>query len=266
MRAYLEKKRLARRVGSGAPARKCEFCKKSFVPHKYGVGRFCKKSCWYEWRKVQRATVVCGVCKKPFTVYEHDKNRRQFCGNKCANAALVTERVTPPLAPTKNTRWLPLTCGKFALVDANLIDILMKRPWSYHPRSAPTCGRVGGGSRVHLHRFVMGVEDPDVKVDHRSGDTLDNRRRNLRVATVAKNCQNSIKKRRGRSSSKYKGVHFHKGPRPWQAQIHVPGQPRHLGNFAKEEDAAIAYDAAARKWFGEFACVNFPRAGERCAI
>ena len=117
----------------------------------------------------------------------------------------------------------------------------------------------------------MGVEDPTVKVDHRDGNTLDNRRENLRVATAAQNVRNARKKRSA-TTSRYKGVFFTRGrkgrslSKPWQAQIRRGGKNRYLGCFETAEAAALAYDTAARETFGEFACLNFPRDGERSAL
>jgi hypothetical protein len=55
--------------------------------------------------------------------------------------------------------------------------------------------------------------------------------------------------------SRYKGVSRNR--EKWQARIKVDGKQSHLGIFTDEEDAARAYDAAARELFGEFAYLNF---------
>lgn len=117
-----------------------------------------------------------------------------------------------------------------------------------------------GGDRVngrmvtrYLHRVIMNTP-PGVKVDHRNGDTLDNRGCNLRFATDVEQNRN----RRGWGSSKYKGVCWHKRDQKWCAQIRVDGKKTHLGHFDDEEGAAFAYDVAARILFGEFVRLNFP--------
>jgi hypothetical protein len=104
------------------------------------------------------------------------------------------------------------------------------------------------------------LQAPDgLTVDHISGDLLDNRRANLRLCTLAENQRNSAKQRRARAS-RYKGVHRGKGPRPWVAQIGA--RPRcHIGCFATEEEAGRAYDAEARRRWGEYARLNFPMEG-----
>ena len=98
-----------------------------------------------------------------------------------------------------------------------------------------------------MHMLITGYP----LTDHRNGDGLDNQRHNLRPATNSQNNHNrgpAI----GRSSS-YKGVHWHKGCRKWQASIRIDGKRRHLGLFASEEDAARAYAEAALEVQGEYA-------------
>jgi hypothetical protein len=108
--------------------------------------------------------------------------------------------------------------------------------------------------------------------DHIEGDTLDCRRKKMRVATYAESNRN-----RGKHAgnvrpyaSKYKGVSnkrmFGRNTNGWEAFITVNNKTRTLGRFRSEMAAAHAYDAAARKAFGKFACLNFPKRGERSAL
>ena len=91
-------------------------------------------------------------------------------------------------------------------------------------------------------------------IDHINGNGLDNRRANLRLATVAQNAWNS-KKRKSRSG--YKGVCYDKAKRRWRAAIVHHGRRIHLGYFKEKLEAAKAYDTAAIKYFGQFAHTNF---------
>ena len=113
---------------------------------------------------------------------------------------------------------------------------------------------------VYLHRLILSdmlgrrlVRGEEV--DHINGDRLDCRRENLRLATKAQNCQNSIKRTVG--TSKYKGVCWHKGVEKWQVSIRINGELKYLGIYEDEEFAARVYDCAAHKYFGEFAGTNF---------
>jgi predicted GIY-YIG superfamily endonuclease len=59
------------------------------------------------------------------------------------------------------------------------------------------------------------------------------------------------------TTSKYKGVSWFKRDECWRSWIHYNGKQQHLGYFHLEIDAANAYDEAAKKYFGEFANLNF---------
>ncbi len=115
----------------------------------------------------------------------------------------------------------------------------------YGPYVTTNLWRNGKSYTVYVHDFIMGCTG----VDHRSRDTLDNRRANLRGATSEQNSWNQGPKQ---GTSKYKGVHGQQGK--WQAKIRIGGGKRHyLGMYADEEDAALIVDAAAVKYHGDFA-------------
>lgn len=108
---------------------------------------------------------------------------------------------------------------------------------------------------VRLHRLIMAAPK-GLLVDHHNGDSLDNRRANLRLAT---NSQNQFNRRkRENTTSRFKGVYFHKVHRKWAAQITIRGKRIFLGYFHSEIKAARTYDKTARKYHKEFARLNFP--------
>ena len=156
-----------------------------------------------------------------------------------------------------------LTRGKHALVDpVDANRVMAAGPWA-----AMWNGKLWyaiSSSAGYLHRFILGVDDA-VVVDHENRNTLDCRRENLRRATHSQNTCNHVKKQYAcGTSSAYKGVDLHGGR--WRAQIAKDGIRRHLGLFDSEEDAARAYDAAARNLHGPFGRFNFPQPGENTAI
>jgi hypothetical protein len=110
-----------------------------------------------------------------------------------------------------------------------------------------------------MHREIMNPTD-DRFVDHRNCDSLDNRRANLRFATRAENMRNRRKKKN--TTSQFVGVNFYKPSKKWDSRITHQGKRIKLGRFVSEIDAAKAYDEAAKKYYGEFARLNFPPENE----
>lgn len=160
---------------------------------------------------------------------------------------------------------IPLTQGYVAIVDdadhyeygwLNWFASGAHRKWVYAARQDVIDGKK---TLVFLHRLIAKAAS-DEKVDHINGDTLDNRRSNLRFYVGSQNHQN---RHASNGSSQFKGVCRHKQLGKWQAQIRLNRRARYLGVFASEADAARAYDAAARQLFGEFAATNFGGDGEQ---
>lgn len=150
---------------------------------------------------------------------------------------------------------IPLTQGKFALVDDGDFEWLNQRKWcvakwryKYYAIRSVDC--------YPMHRILLGLKKYDGhETDHINGNGLDNRRSNIRVCTPAENRRNV--KKYLKSSSQYKGVYYSQKDRNWYARIQVNGKKIHLGKQPNEITAAQIYDNAARKYFGEFANTNF---------
>lgn len=106
-----------------------------------------------------------------------------------------------------------------------------------------------------MHRELMRTPT-GMKTDHKNHDGLDNRRSNLRIASSS---QNGSHTRPRANSTGYRGVYrTPKDHRPFVAQITVNRKLVHLGYHDTALAGALAYDAAAEKYHGEFATLNFP--------
>jgi hypothetical protein len=138
----------------------------------------------------------------------------------------------------------------------------MQWKWQFHARKstgyAKRIGFVSGKRlRIFMHRLVAersGLNARDRDVDHVDGSGVNNQRNNLRIATRGQNNVNS--KRPKNNTSGFKGVYPHAQVDKWCAQIGVAGRRLYLGYFDDPREAARAYNEAALKHYGEFACLN----------
>jgi hypothetical protein len=110
---------------------------------------------------------------------------------------------------------------------------------------------------VSMHRMILNAPK-GILVDHINGDSLDNRRANLRFATHQQNACNSRKK--AGCTSKYRGVSWNKHKKKWRATLQYKGKSVFHKMFDSEIEAARTYDAAAKIHHGIFARLNFPDA------
>ena len=154
------------------------------------------------------------------------------------------------------TKEIQLTRGMVALVDDEDFVYLSKHNWYAHRgRDSKDFYAVRSNRCIRMHREIMNAKSGQF-VDHRNGNTLDNRRSNLRFCTPSQSQMN-----RGippNNTSGYRGVFRDKRSGKWRAAIKINYKQIRLGNFIIKEDAARAYDTAAKKYHGEFARLNFP--------
>lgn len=156
---------------------------------------------------------------------------------------------------------IPLTRGRFAIVDDEWFDKLSKHHWycsnyGYAYRRGP--GGRKGSTLLSMHRTVLGLDNTGCtsQIDHIDGNPLNNTVANLRVCSPSQNLHNRDKQKNNKSG--FKGVYWATQVGRWLANITVNGKRHHLGTFFSPAEAAKAYDVAARELLGEFARLNFP--------
>ena len=160
-------------------------------------------------------------------------------------------------------RKIPLTRGKFAIVDPADYERLAKHKWyaakrrnTYYAARDYYCRKKKVNVTVQMHRSIFPAPK-GLFVDHINRDGLDNRSVNLRSATMAENNRNRSWTVPGKAS-KYRGVYKYRGQKFFSAAIRHNRKKINLGTFKTEIDAAHAYDTAAKKYHRQFAVLNFP--------
>lgn len=108
----------------------------------------------------------------------------------------------------------------------------------------------------YLHREIMSAQK-GFQIDHINMNTLDNRKSNLRVATMSQNRANQVKSSYPKgTSSQYKGVLYDKVNKNWLCRVDYKNEERYNARFSNEHSAALAYNYHAERVFGEFARLN----------
>jgi hypothetical protein len=175
-------------------------------------------------------------------------------------------RTTPPQPipnlddPSQSTVLIPLTRGKFAVVDLEDAERLCQFFWCAHCIRGRwyASGRVfnedGWQKLMLMHRFI--VDAPDgVLIDHEDNNALNNSRRNLRVATKAQNAANS--RLRSDNKSGYRGVSWDDRKEKWRAVVRPKGRQVWIGYYDDPREAALAHDVVITEMFGAFARTNY---------
>lgn len=153
---------------------------------------------------------------------------------------------------------IELTQGLYSVIDKEDLKRISNHSWCIQKNGKQ--GKIYAASRINkklilLHRFILNITDRKVAVDHINGNTLDNRKENLRICSWSENLRNSNKHKD--SKSLYKGIFYNKLNKNWRSRIFKDGKSYEIGSFKTDIEAAQAYDSKAIELFGKFAKLNF---------
>lgn len=151
---------------------------------------------------------------------------------------------------------IKLSQNKIAIIDDEDYVRVSSLKWFAHKRTNKFYAETARNEKhMHLHRFILGINDRSIIIDHIDGDSLNNKKSNLRICTVSQNSFN--KKPYSNSPIKgIKGVSFIKRINKWRAQIQANKKKIYIGVYNTHIDAAIAYNERAKELFGEYAYLN----------
>lgn len=152
---------------------------------------------------------------------------------------------------------IQLTKGQFALVDDEDFEYINSFHWQaistrlkdgFYATRNNGFDKKGSRLKIRMHREIMKAKDGET-VDHINGNTLDNRKSNLRLCSQKQNVWNQRPRRHAQSN--HRGLNQLPSGN-WRARITKDGQRTSLGTFSTELEAAAAYDKAAKELFGKF--------------
>jgi len=158
-------------------------------------------------------------------------------------------------------RRIKLTRGKYAIVDVEDFERLNQYKWHcthYGYAQRAVYDKTGKGRKqtgIYMHKLICPATKGMI-VDHINRNCRDNRKANLRVATQKQNVWNRKFLRRG-GKTHYNGIRWDKNRKKWQVRLTINGRRESFGYYADETEAAKAYDRVAKKYRGEYACLNF---------
>lgn len=162
----------------------------------------------------------------------------------------------------KAWKYLATKTGEKVKVDAEDYEDLSSRSWRviYSTKtqkpSVVTSIRTGASVRtMTLGQYLMKPRKGKQVYPRRWQEGLDYRKSNLIVCSM-KERQRMLPKRGEKSTSQFKGVTYIKSKKIWRARIEKNGRSHYIGDYAREETAALAYNKVARELFGDIAYQN----------
>lgn len=149
---------------------------------------------------------------------------------------------------------IPLTQNKFAIVDDTDYDWLNQ--WKWFSLNKKYAAKMDKRNMILMHRFIMNVDKPK-EIDHIDFNGFNNQRFNLRICSHSENIYHT--RRFKNNTSGYKGVrlfNYDGREKQWQAYICPKNKFIHIGYFSTKEEAAIAYNEMAIKYYKKYSQLN----------
>ena len=207
----------------------------------------CHCGCW-EKTRISKQSQSCSleICGMPKMFVNGHHSRKP--------------RIEVPSPPNSAIRYLSLTQGKVAIIDAE--DYLKVCGYFYYlslgyaVRSVTQNFLTKSGRRaqrlVFLHRDIMNPPK-GMQVDHINGDPMDNRKCNLRICTAQQNSRNRRLSKRCKSGCP--GVRLSENQKSWIVTISIEGKLKHLRTlpYKYKMEAIQVRREAEKKYYGEFA-------------
>lgn len=164
---------------------------------------------------------------------------------------------------SKSKPWcyIPVNKGHKAKIDKEDYDRVSEYTWrvitrdSGRMRVVTSISTPKGTRQLSLAQFLMKPPKGKMAYPRRFMEELDFRKSNLIICSMSER-QRMLPKSRRFGSSQFKGVYYMEKEKKWRAQIEVEREHISLGVYQSETDAALAYNKAAKKYFGEMAYQN----------
>ena len=147
---------------------------------------------------------------------------------------------------------IPLTQGKFALVDDEDFDWLNQWKWHYGGRGYAV-RTVNHSEKIYMHRVLL-KPSKGKETDHKNMNRLDNRKNNLRICDARQNQLNTNPN--SRNTSGYRNIYWNTGARKWCIYLRINKKNKFMGYFLNKIDAVRKYNKIVKDYYGEFARLN----------
>jgi len=157
-----------------------------------------------------------------------------------------------PIDIDEHTYGIPLTRGNIALIDKEDYDKVKDYGWysNYNKNTQSFYAMTETDKKgIRMHRHLLN-NPKGFDVDHIDHNTLNNRRRNLRLCTNSQNIMNS--KIRSDNSTGFRGVSFNKKTKKYIARIMIDKKTITIGTYITALEASEAYNKVAKELHGEF--------------